>query len=159
MTSSNTQRGMALVVSLVLLLILTVLAIAMASNSTLQQRISANAQQQNIAFQAAESGLQYWVTQFAQSGTALANGTLHPVTPTSGNSGSAQVRLDTTFIECAKFIPSQSMSVAAGTLTYTCYQVSSQAKACKDLTNCTVTSSDGQARALHRRSYIQATHL
>ncbi|TLP77830.1 hypothetical protein FEA48_01150 [Pseudomonas nitroreducens] len=159
MTSSTTQRGMALIVSLMLLLILTVLAIAMASNSTLQQRISANAQQQNIAFQAAESGLQFWVTRFAQSGTAPANGISMTVEPRSGVSGSAQVSLNSSFIECAKFLPPQSMSVAAGTLTYTCYQVSSQAKACKNLSSCDVTSSDGQARALHRRSYIQATHL
>ncbi|MFJ3263605.1 PilX N-terminal domain-containing pilus assembly protein [Pseudomonas sp. NPDC086581] len=159
MTSSKTQRGMALLVSLVLLLILTVLAIAMASNSTMQQRISANAQQQNIAFQAAESGLQFWVNRFAQSGVAPTNGTSIAVEPTSGSSGSAQVNLNASFIECAKFIPAQSLSVAAGTLSYTCYQVSSQAKACKNLSSCNVTTSDGQARALHRRSYIQATHL
>lgn len=154
----NPQRGMALIVSLLLLLILTVLAISMATTSTLQQRISGNAQQQNIAFQAAESGLQHWVEQFV-AGTPVADGTLWSIAPTSGSSGSARVRLSAGNIDCAKFLPAQSLSVTAGTLAYSCYQINSQAKACKDLNNCDVTSADGQARALHRRSYIQATHL
>lgn len=156
MSRLNPQRGMALIVSLLLLLILTVLAISMATTSTLQQRIAGNSQQQNIAFQAAESGLNAWVKQFTQDGTQLTSLQLEA---TSGTSGSAKVSLSTTSIDCAKFLPAQSISVAAGSLAYNCYQVNSQAKACHDLNNCNVTASDGQARALHRRSYIQATHL
>lgn len=159
MSLRKMQGGMALIVSLLLLLILTVLAISMATTSTLQERISGNAQQQNIAFQAAESGLNYWVTQFIQSNTALANGTTLNLQASTGTSGSAKVALSATTIDCAKFLPAQSTSVASGTLAYNCYQINSQAKACKDLTNCNVTTSDGQARSLHRRSYIQATHL
>jgi len=156
MTLLRRQDGMALIVSLLLLLILTVLAISMASTSTLQQRISGNAQQQNIAFQASESGLRYWVDWFTKHDSKPPEGTVIPIEPTSGSSGSARARLTSTSIECAKMIPAQSLSVSG--YTYYCYQVSSQAKACKDLDNCDVAISDGQARALHRRSFIQATH-
>ncbi|MDM8347609.1 PilX N-terminal domain-containing pilus assembly protein [Pseudomonas sp. sp1636] len=58
------QQGIVLLVSLVLLLMLTIIAITAASQSNLQLRISSNSEQQNAAFQAAESGLQRWTTQY-----------------------------------------------------------------------------------------------
>lgn len=58
------QEGMVLLVSLVLLLMLTIIAITAASQSNLQLRISSNSQQQNTAFQAAESGLQRWANDY-----------------------------------------------------------------------------------------------
>jgi len=51
------QRGAALLVSLVLLLLLTILALTSARTAMLQQRMSSNLQQQNLAFQAAENGI------------------------------------------------------------------------------------------------------
>jgi len=51
------QRGAALLVSLVLLLLLTILALTSARTAMLQQRMSSGLQQQNIAFQAAENGI------------------------------------------------------------------------------------------------------
>lgn len=60
------QQGMVLLVSLILLLLLTVLAITAASTSSLQQRMANNAQEQNTAFQAAESGLSRWLTLFLE---------------------------------------------------------------------------------------------
>lgn len=63
------QQGMVLLVSLVLLLMLTIIAITAASQSNLQLRISSNNQQQNVAFQAAESGLQRWANQYFQPGS------------------------------------------------------------------------------------------
>jgi len=51
------QRGATLLVALVLLLMLTVIALSSARTATLQQRMSSNLQQQNLAFQMAESGL------------------------------------------------------------------------------------------------------
>lgn len=60
-TSFTQQRGMVLVVSLILLLLLTILAITAATNSSLQQKMSNNAQEQNTAFQIAESGLARWL--------------------------------------------------------------------------------------------------
>lgn len=58
------QQGMVLLVSLILLLMLTIIAITAASQSNLQLRISSNSQQQNVAFQAAESGLQRWANEY-----------------------------------------------------------------------------------------------
>ncbi|MFG0381341.1 PilX N-terminal domain-containing pilus assembly protein [Pseudomonas sp. zbq_18] len=62
--SLHKQQGMVLVVSLLLLLMLTLLAISAANQSSLQLRIASNSEQQNAAFQAAESGLQRWTTQY-----------------------------------------------------------------------------------------------
>lgn len=51
------QRGAVLLVSLVILLLMTMLAITAVSTSSLQERMAFNSQQANTAFQAAESGL------------------------------------------------------------------------------------------------------
>ena len=51
------QRGVVLAVSLILLLLLTILAITASTSSTLQERMAANAQDENIVFQTAESAL------------------------------------------------------------------------------------------------------
>jgi len=55
--TKKNQRGATLLVALVLLLMLTVLALSSARTATLQQRMSSNLQQQNLAFQTAESGI------------------------------------------------------------------------------------------------------
>ncbi|WP_137821057.1 PilX N-terminal domain-containing pilus assembly protein [Pseudomonas sp. D(2018)] len=57
MTRYTAQRGVALVVSLVLLLLLTLLAIAASNTSSLQERMALNSQENNVAFQTAESGI------------------------------------------------------------------------------------------------------
>ncbi|RNL60039.1 pilus assembly PilX family protein [Zhongshania marina] len=51
------QRGAVLIVSLVFMLILTVIAAASMQSSTLQERMTGNAKDTNLAFQAAEAGL------------------------------------------------------------------------------------------------------
>jgi len=51
------QCGATLLVSLVLLLMLTILAISFARTGALQQRMASNSQQKNLAFQMAESGI------------------------------------------------------------------------------------------------------
>ena len=50
----NRQRGVVLLVSLMLLLMLTILALTATNRSTLQERMPANSQDSNLAFQAAE---------------------------------------------------------------------------------------------------------
>jgi Tfp pilus assembly protein PilX len=50
------QRGVVLLVSLILLLMLTTLALMATSRSTMQERMAANSQDSNLAFQAAEAG-------------------------------------------------------------------------------------------------------
>lgn len=62
--SMRKQNGMVLVVSLLLLLMLTLIAISAANQSSLQLRIASNSEQQNAAFQAAESGIQLWTANY-----------------------------------------------------------------------------------------------
>lgn len=54
---SKKQRGMVLLVCLVMLLLLTVIGIAAISNSTLQERMVGGSRDYNTAFQAAEAAL------------------------------------------------------------------------------------------------------
>ncbi|MCH2342147.1 PilX N-terminal domain-containing pilus assembly protein [Pseudomonas sp. NPDC047963] len=65
------QSGVVLVVSLILLLLLTILAITASTSSSLQERMAGNAQESNVAFQAAESALAAMNTQ-VRDGTAPA---------------------------------------------------------------------------------------
>ena len=55
--SQARQNGMVLVISLILLLIMTLLAIASMQDSTLQERMAGNAHDQQSAFQSAEAAL------------------------------------------------------------------------------------------------------
>jgi type IV pilus assembly protein PilX len=54
---SNTQNGMALIVSLVLLVVLTLIALAAVQNTTLEERMAGALRAENVALQAAESAL------------------------------------------------------------------------------------------------------
>ncbi len=51
------QRGMALIMALVILLILTILGVTAMTTSSLEEKMSGNIQEQNRAFHAAESGI------------------------------------------------------------------------------------------------------
>jgi type IV pilus assembly protein PilX len=51
------QRGAIMVVSLLLLLVMTVLALSASQTTTLQERMAGNARDSDLAFQAAEAGL------------------------------------------------------------------------------------------------------
>lgn len=53
----NRERGMALVVALIILLVLSIIVVAGAGDSTLQQHMASNYDSRQIAFQAAEAGL------------------------------------------------------------------------------------------------------
>lgn len=57
----SSQKGMVLLVSLMLLLMLTLIAIAASSRSTLQLRISSNNELTSVAFQSSEAGLAAWI--------------------------------------------------------------------------------------------------
>lgn len=56
-TVNKRQEGAVLVISLVLLLVLTLIGVAGMSSSTMQERMAANAQNSNRAFQGAESSV------------------------------------------------------------------------------------------------------
>lgn len=129
------QRGVALLVSLILLLLLTILAITAARTSALQQRMASNAQEQNSAFQAAESGISRWVTLF-NDGAAI---------PASETNGDGSVfRLDNPPVD----IQANCLFGSVGTtgFVFDCYHVTS-----------TATSADGTARARHQIGYLTRT--
>lgn len=85
------QKGAVLLVSMILLLMLTIMAITVASNSSLQQRMSANAQDQHLAFQAAETGWARWVMWFEDTTNAPTN--------VAGASGNANIGAPVTNLE------------------------------------------------------------
>ena len=59
---AHQQQGAVLVVSLMLLLVMTLLSIASMSNSIMQEKMAANAQNTNHTFQAAESAVNAQIT-------------------------------------------------------------------------------------------------
>ena len=56
-TPDNRQNGAALITALVVLIMLTLLAISTLSTSTMEERMAANSQELNRAFQIADTGL------------------------------------------------------------------------------------------------------
>ncbi len=66
-----TQRGAALITALVMLVILTLLGLSSMSTVTLEERMAANAQEINRAFQAASTGLEMVFTDATAFDTRL----------------------------------------------------------------------------------------
>ena len=56
-TTRHAQRGMVLVVVLIMLTVLTLLAVSSMGNTGMEEKMAANTQEYNRAFQAAESGI------------------------------------------------------------------------------------------------------
>ena len=88
------QQGAALLVSLVMLLLLTMIALAGVSDSTLQQRMAHNTRQLNQSFQAAETGLRHVEQQLEVGQLTLPQSTCQqacevPVSVLTGAPGSA----------------------------------------------------------------------
>ena len=84
----HSQRGTALVMTLVILLLLTMLGITAINTSTLEERMAGNTKDQNLSFQAAETALrtaEAWVqstTAATQLNTNNANGIYDPSSTT-----------------------------------------------------------------------------
>ena len=57
MHQQNTQQGIALVVSLIMLLLMTLLAITSMNTTVLEEKMAGNYKDRNMAFQAAEAGV------------------------------------------------------------------------------------------------------
>ncbi len=82
------QQGAALILSLVFLLLLTILGITAVSTSTLQEKMAGNMKDQNVSFQAAESGLRGGETQLLSlASISIAASGLLPIPDSSGSSG------------------------------------------------------------------------
>jgi Tfp pilus assembly protein PilX len=93
-----TQRGTALVVALIMLMILTMLGIAAMGTTTLEEKMASNMQEGTRAFQAAESGL---AKAASTTGTLDLNATTtNSFSIDSGKGGSAEVK--TTFLQYSK---------------------------------------------------------
>lgn len=56
-SSSHNQQGFVLIVALILLLVLTILGLAAAQSTSLEERMAGNARNRDLAFQSAEAGL------------------------------------------------------------------------------------------------------
>ncbi|MGD8339967.1 MAG: PilX N-terminal domain-containing pilus assembly protein [Gammaproteobacteria bacterium] len=67
------QRGAALVVGLVLMLVLTILGVSGMNTATLELAMAANSQARQLAFQAAESGIEIALTRAIDAGAAYAH--------------------------------------------------------------------------------------
>lgn len=83
------QRGAALVMALVILLILTILGITAIGTSSLEEKMAGNIQETTRAFEAAESGLNKAFND--ANAYNINNPTTTPFTFDSGRSGSGQV--------------------------------------------------------------------
>lgn len=65
------QRGMALIAALVLILVVAIIAVSSSQNSVLQNRMAGNQYEYEIAFQAAEAGMQAMTEWVMDSATSL----------------------------------------------------------------------------------------
>ncbi len=74
--SIQKQRGVVLLVCLIMLLVLTVLGVTAMSGSTLQERMAGGARDYNVAFQAAEASLRVGEAYVRQQVEASADPTL-----------------------------------------------------------------------------------
>jgi type IV pilus assembly protein PilX len=96
-TSGARQRGMALITSLLLLVVVTILAVSMFRSFTIEGKIAGNVREKQRALLAAESAQQYaewWLTQGANAGILSSICTQ----PMNANTGEGQI--------CANTLPS-----------------------------------------------------
>lgn len=148
MKYSYPQSGMALLVSLVLLLLLTIIAITAATQSSLQERMAANSQQQNVAFQTAESGIQAWIKEYERLPRIEAITTTGTLTETTPYTASADVPGN-----CWDVVPAYSLdgSDGAKSFQYACFNIDSSSKSCADAS---CAASDNPARARHLQGHL-----
>lgn len=156
MNNATQQRGIALLVSLLLLLMLTIIAISAANQSTLLQRMAGNSQQQNIAFQASESGLEAWVNDYDQNVyPQIRAHTLAAVPPWSTQGvGKASYAVSAALPNnCYGVMPSYSLNAGenASTFKYACYDIRSTGKGCIDSA---CADADNPAQATHIMGYL-----
>ena len=111
--SPQHQHGMALIMALVILLILTILGVTAMTTSSLEEKMSGNIQEQNKAFHVAESGISHVINGVLALMPNMAASTIS-YSPTGGNSGSASVT--TTYVQMTTTGPQDVGSVDSTTL-------------------------------------------
>ena len=105
------QHGAALVVGLVLLMVLTILGISGMNTATLELTMASNAQFQQDAFQAAETGIDIAISSTQLS--AAINGQNLMLPPTTLGDGISTTEALTTF-EVATPVPDRAFSLGVG---------------------------------------------
>jgi type IV pilus assembly protein PilX len=103
----SAQSGAALVVGLVLLLVMTVLAVSGMSTATLELAMANNAQAQQEAFQAAETGIDIAISRGAFT-------TFEPMTIPATPIGNGVTEVVTTFAQSTA-VPDVAFSIGVGT--------------------------------------------
>jgi type IV pilus assembly protein PilX len=138
------QSGMALLISLIMLLLLTIIAITAAQQSSMQARMAANSQQQNIAFQTAESGISAWIANYVAHPRIEAlsvSDQLSDVTPFTAQASTPSL--------CTEDL--DAFSLGGDSFQYACFNVQSDAKACA---NAACEDADNPARARHFQGHM-----
>ena len=102
------QRGAALVVGLILLMVLTVLGISSMNTATLELAMAGNTQHHQEAFQAAETGIDISISQ-RNFNTAVA-----AIVPLTALDAGLDTQVVSTFIETAP-VPNDAFSIGVGT--------------------------------------------
>ena len=104
--SRHQQTGAALVVSLLLLVIITVLAVSGMNTATTELALARNDQNYEYAFQAAETGLEIAISQR----TFSTQGAIAPLTHTLGND-TVEANIQ---YEAATIVPDRAFSLGSG---------------------------------------------
>jgi type IV pilus assembly protein PilX len=116
--SQQSQRGAALVVGLLLLVVLTLLAISGMNTATLDLQMAGNEQSYQNAFQAAETGIE----QAIASGNYNTNAaTVIPVTNVPGSTDTFQARTEFNCTTGKSPVRGYSMGISGPGATYTAY--------------------------------------
>lgn len=129
--NASKQNGMVLLVSLILLLMLTLIAITASNQATLQLRISSNSEQRAMAFQAAEGGIASWVSSYF---TEVDNSKL-PETGTIGETSFSIVASKSRWdIAC----PGGNLGIGTGTPRMDCFDLTVEGGSACESGVCTV---------------------
>lgn len=131
--NTNKQNGMVLLVSLILLLMLTMIAITASNQATLQLRISSNSEQRNMAFLAAEGGIANWVGAYLSKQTAL---------PSTGTIGTAQFKISGS--KSRWDVPCTGSGLTPGSPKMDCFDLTVEGGSVCDGGTCSVTTSHRQ---------------
>jgi type IV pilus assembly protein PilX len=104
---AHRQRGAALVIGLLLLVVITVLAISGMNTATTELAMARNDQNYEYAFQAAETGLEYALSQ----GNFAATGTATSLTETISDRESVVTTIE---YEISTIVPDRAFSLGSG---------------------------------------------
>lgn len=127
--SARKQQGMVLLVSLILLLMLTLIAITASNQSTLQLRISSNSEQRNMAFQAAETGIAKWTGSYLNDQADL---------PTEGAIGDTKFSVSTTKSSWDVACPGTPITQGSGSPRMDCFDLTVEGSSVCDGSSCAV---------------------